>query len=680
MAELPGLQRTEFMQTRDIVNMPASGTAAAWEGVAKATAQLSDVFDKEAATAEAGYVARVETEAMRKAVELREKYNHNPEGFDEAWLGYKAGVMGNVPGHVQDTIAMAIDEKGASVKSTLMSERRSRDRTLATDSINTQYESIQNEMLALARNGDLGEKYLNLQTKASSILQSAVNLELRSQDSANIALDDLADRAKAESILGNSERLYETGGYDVALKSLEGLRDPELNLSPEARDSIFNRGHALVTARYNKDKAAIAQVNAEKQALLDLDIGTAANQEDIVKLDQLYADTEKASFLSPAERTDRLLKIQSAQKTIAGDAGNTALVYANLGGASLLDPTDASHRKAANSVFNREIVPAMAANTTADPEQITLDFISKTNIVPDTVKNKIVGGLAAGSPEHQIMMAGQLTQILDNAPFAAASFNEDTIGRARHISTLSQGGMSDPEEIIRQVQESAKITPEIKRIRGEEVKEQKHFTKNKSFLANQSDVLGPFNVQVPVEMQAEFDGMQQQYYTKTGNLEVSQRAAWDNVAQVWGVTEVGMGGKRWMKYAPEKLAPNGGSDWIEKQLLQDVQAVRPDREFKAKELSLQYDDETRNAVGRGEVPTYQIWTVEDGLMKPLMSPEGQMLRFQPDYNVSETRLQAVKDHTDMVQRDTEMLRLNRLQNLQREKQGIPFKGEFYKGR
>jgi tRNA splicing endonuclease len=659
MADLPMLERNQVLDTRPIMQMPSTGTAAVWENVARVTAGLSDQFQKEAAAADAKYLAGLENDVKKNAVELRHQYNHDPEGFKTAWEGFKAGKLANVPGRIQEAARIAIDERGVGVHDTLLGERRSRDRGLAAESINQQYQNIQNEILAEARNGTFGPKIDQLSAKASAIMQSAVNLELKSAQAAQIEMDDLFDLAKAEGVLGGAERTYETKGYETAIASLEALRDPALNLTPAQRDSLIGRGESLITAQYSRDQKVIAEQRAAQVADLDFKIGSAALEEDVISLDKIYAETEKSTFLKPDQKVDRLLKIKKAQADISGSNANASLVYANLGGASVLDPTDPDHKKAANKVFEKQIVPSLVDKTPAEAEQTMLDFIGKTNIVPDAVKNQLVGGIAAGSPETQVRMAGQLTQLLDNAPFSASSFNEQTIARARHITALTQGGMSDPEEVVRMVQEAEKATPEVKKIRAQESKDGKHPEKNASFLRAQSDVWGPVNVNIPIELKAEFDSMQQEYYSKNGNLEASQKAAWDTVSNVWGVSEVGMGGKRWTKYAPEKLVPNGDSEWIEKQLIQDVKTIRPDKEYSKKDISLQYDDRTRNEVGAGQVPSYQIWVQEDGLMKPLMTPDGRMQRYVPDYKSSEKHLKNLADHQEMIVRDTEALRRNR---------------------
>lgn len=308
-------KRTTVAQTAPEISMPTSGTAAVWENVARVTGQMSDQFQKEAALAETRYLAGLENDVMAKAVEFRNKYNHDPQGFDTAWQEFMAKTLAGVPGRSQEAARMVLQERHTQVKDTLLGERRSRDRSLASETINANWSNLQDEILAESRSGQFGPKMDMLFAKAGALQESAVNLELKSRDAASIALDDLRDMAKSQAIIGGVERTYDAKGYTAAKASLEALNDPSLNLSLAQRDALISKGESELEKRLSRDRLPLLQElsGVEDAARLGLVV-------DEKKLDGLAARANALGLSKEAIAIQKFSAVQSETTLFARKA------------------------------------------------------------------------------------------------------------------------------------------------------------------------------------------------------------------------------------------------------------------------------------------------------------------------------------------------------------------------
>ena len=663
MPDLPALQRTEIANTRPILQLPQRSSSAVWQGVAEATSQLSEVLERERASADARYLAQLETDIQTKAVELRDQHNHNPAAFQKAWEEYTAGTLSNIPSRVKEEAQISLQQRANQVVNTLNSEKRTRDRGLAIDTLNTRLSAAQNELWAEAyNNGTASPRFLELAGQVENIGQSAVNLGLKTQESADLTVDSMLDRAKTEAAIGSVKALYQEKGSEEALGFLESVaRDPEVNLTPAQRDSIVARGTSVVNGLAAKDRALVAEANAEATANYDLEVEKAIINDDIERLNALYAQAEQASFLSPAQQTARQVKILKAQDEVSGSIQDIARVQAQLSGVPLLDPTDTNDIKKANTYFERTLFPKLSGESFETQVSQTLDFVRKTNVVPDALKRQLVGGLAAGSPEIKANTADQIVQIVEEAPFTKRAFNEQTIGTAFHISDLRRAGVN-PEEAVRQAEEAAKVSEPVLQMRTQIAREDKHLNKNASYLKERSEIFGFFNdIDVPQEMLAEYNDIQHRMYKRTGNFDASQRAAWSSLKNVWGVTEIGVGGKRWQKFAPEDYNPfEGDGEWMKGQLLGDVQKqflLDPKKGDLNDRLMLLPDNQTARDAGAGVMPSWPVWMLDDdGIAKPLINENGTPQRWKPDFKGTDIYRQHLQEQEELMNFNLQELR------------------------
>lgn len=663
MQGLPSIQRTEIANTRPIVQMPTTGAGSAWAGLADAAAQLSSVIDKEAEAAKQRYIAQMEVDIQTRAVELRDEYNHNPGGFEKAWDEYTAGTLSSVPGYLQKAAGMALKERSNQVMNTLNSEKRTRDRQLAIDTLNTRLEVSRNELWAEAyNNGTTSPRFLELAAQVQNIGQSSVNLGLKTQEASDLLVDTMLDRAKTEAAVGGVKKLYRAKGEEAALQYLEDtIRDPSVNLTPSERDSIIARGTSIVNGLSAKDKAAVAKVHAEASASLDLNIEKAILSENTERLNALYAEAEAAPYLTPSQRTDRQVKILKAQDNLSTSIRDMAQVEAQLSGIPLIDPTDTNDIKKVDTYFEKSFLPQISDGDFTSQISKTMDFVQRTNVVPDALKRQLVGGMAGGTPELKAAMADQIVQIVEEAPFTKRAFNEQTLAKAYHISDLAKAGV-DMEEAVRQAEEAEKVSEPVQQMRTQIAREDKHLQKNQSFLTKQSAVGGFFNdIDVPDEMLAEYNDIQGRMFKRTGNLEASQKAAWSSLQNVWGVTEIGPAGKRWQKYAPEAYNPfEGDAGWMREQLMQDVQtkyAFDPDKGNLDKRIMLLPDNTTSREAGAGTTPSWPVWILDDdGIAKPLLDENGNQSVFRPDFKKTEQYRSMLQEKEELENFDLQELR------------------------
>jgi hypothetical protein len=152
---------------------------------------------------------------------------------------------------------------------------------------------------------------------------------------------------------------------------------------------------------------------------------------------------------------------------------------------------------------------------------------------------------------------------------------------------------------------------------------------------------------VGADAAAEFNRVAQDEYRKTGNLESAQKTALDMVKRSWGVSRIGDGSPRLMKYAPEKfysvpgLTPKENADWMQGQLSSEIQDGGLFANDPTSRLSLINHP---TAVSRDGLPLYSVvLTGDDGIPRVVTDKTGKPLAWKPDYKSSEVGKKAAAD-------------------------------------
>lgn len=310
---LPAIKGTQVLQTRPILEMPSTGTAKMWQEIADTANNVSDDIDKEIVAADARYMAKLQNDIDAKYVDLREKYNHDPEGFAKASDFYRAQTVGNVPGRIQDDTLGYLSKRETITRSNILSEKRGRDRSLATQELGTRLDGLSNEMAALAYQGKVETpEYIQNAEELSGVYKSMVGLGLMTDTTAAIKLDAVHDRLRGESLIGMVDNTYKAKGINAAKSILSSLEDPELNLSVSERHSIMSRAESILNKNLATDRAPIR--NEIEQVNTAAKLGLLVPDE---KLSGLIARASAVGLNDESEQLSQFSMIQKDANTFA---------------------------------------------------------------------------------------------------------------------------------------------------------------------------------------------------------------------------------------------------------------------------------------------------------------------------------------------------------------------------
>ncbi len=254
--------------------------AQAWGQLAEAGARLANtgvhVYEHEAHRAKVGYLADQELEIRRTRTELQDKFSQDPAGFDKAWMAYTEGKLGKVEPSAVNHIKRELGNQGNAAYSSLLSEKRGRDRALDSNRIKLLTDQTGGDVITSAMAGELnGPRGLAALQKYRSVLDSAVTANLMTQEEADLRFNDTTSRAGAETVIksiGDKYRVNRATGEDagaLALKEAEDqlLRttDPRLQgLSEEQRYNYYHKATAEIRALEAERKRDLSDARREK--------------------------------------------------------------------------------------------------------------------------------------------------------------------------------------------------------------------------------------------------------------------------------------------------------------------------------------------------------------------------------------------------------------------------------
>ncbi|TXH13844.1 MAG: hypothetical protein E6R03_10595 [Hyphomicrobiaceae bacterium] len=275
MENLPILQSKEISQVRQPVSsgleMPTM-----WQKLASVTAGIADDFEKDAAAANAKRLAEMETNIERQAIDMRNKFDNDPKGFDAEWTKFSAQMIGNTEAPLHADLKLRLEKEGNQQYGSLLSERRSRDRQNAADSLGYREDAVTNQLLSIAgtkgvQDPEYQEKYKELE----GILQSQVNAGLRGGDYVSIAMNRATEGVKQEVILGTARKAYEDGDVETVASLHDDLINGTLlpDVAPNKRRALANMIQsdissigAIQEAEQNKkDKEARSIIKQERE-------------------------------------------------------------------------------------------------------------------------------------------------------------------------------------------------------------------------------------------------------------------------------------------------------------------------------------------------------------------------------------------------------------------------------
>lgn len=218
-------------------------------------------------------VAEGEKDAKMRNIELRTKYENDPDSYLKAAEAYKGEALKTFQAagtQAQFALGKAIDNLTTETYGGLVSRKQTRDLTRATQSITTQIQSLENELYALANGGDTASPEYTRRVADIRGLYGELTRNPRLNypaDRAEFELKQIESNLKATATARViSKNIYDKEGPEAALKAAEEIRtDPKLNLTPQQRDSYYTKAVGEVNQRMRADLTADKAVAAEIQ-------------------------------------------------------------------------------------------------------------------------------------------------------------------------------------------------------------------------------------------------------------------------------------------------------------------------------------------------------------------------------------------------------------------------------
>lgn len=422
-----------------------------------------------------------------------------------------------------------------------------------------------------------------------------------------------------------------------ALKSAQKAILEDVNLTPQNQTALYNRVEtylARADKRAEQEQKLAEKEQDQKNAVLasDLEINVKRGQAGFAEIEQALLD----GVITPAKRTELVLHIDRESEKITEEAQKTQAqintVSDALGKRSFLDFRTDADRDAVDAYFASVLAPSLQNLDPGEQVQAVVTFAGDTGIIPTQVKKQIRGSLRAGAPVDKVQAADFLDRLKGVNPQVINDFTENDIALGNAIASYVAGGAPAPKAV--EMAENALAIPEAERkVRESRYRIDKAQEKNLKRLQNElatgRNLFSPdMPADVPDALVGDYEGFVRTEFLRTGDLEVAQKTGLDFLKNVWGVTNIG--GKRWMKYAPEVVYQVPGEDgtWIAEQLDMELRtdALVPE----GAKFSIQADVMTP----RQKNPSYQVLMIKDGAIQPVLGKDNLPVRFQPNYATS----------------------------------------------
>lgn len=415
---------------------------------------------------------------------------------------------------------------------------------------------------------------------------------------------------------------------DVALNEINQIGDRRL------RAELQRRAVSAARVQGARDRAeAAARDSAMKETAARLDIAIAGGQ---VTDPQLIEEAFNAGQIGVADFRSLSVKLAREQSKALeaqremerGDAAIAAAIEAGI-------PPDLSDR-ATRDALERNYSGAIEAAVEGggDPVQTAVFFARKTRTIPQTMERDITAGLRSADPEAQATSVQMVSTLLATDPQLAADLKGADMEFAKTAAVMHSNGVPVAEAV--EMARKAIFEPND----GERQLRRAQFDDDEIGDDIWSDLISAaegrdgrfFNADVPEGIREAFVDIAREKYAQTGSQDTALALAEGAFFRRFGVTEVGGGGARWMRDAPEHRYrlfedPAENREWIDRQMRATaIPAMR--------EAGFDIDDDAtvilRSAAqGFEEFPAYDLLIEdEDGLLQTLSISTGML--FQPD--------------------------------------------------
>jgi hypothetical protein len=285
-----------------------------------------------------------------------------------------------------------------------------------------------------------------------------------------------------------------------------------------------------------------------------------------------------------------------------------------------LDPTDTDNKKGMNGLFGETGVQALNNRDEAYVNNnLVPTFVKHGMIAPDAIG--VFGALARSNDSRQMLFALQSLKQLEiqNPNAYRAQVKDDGL---RHLADRWDVlknvyvGEEGEKKLIEMLQ--GPRSPEQRRER-QALREDgaKAFDTGKITVETLEEA---FDAELPLgwkgdAMEREFRQLFIENYAETGGIDptVAKELAVKHLKDIWGVSSVG-GRETIMRHPPEKFYPTigGTHEWMQRQLRGET-GIGEDEE-----PIIFPDLQTENEISAGQVPTYPVMVLKEGVLRELI--------------------------------------------------------------
>lgn len=553
----------------------------------------------------AAYLSSIDNDNRTNIARISLENSDNLVGFNEAINGYKKGVLQSTEPSLRQTMAIDLDQKINATRLRIQENTVKKQEAEAKSEIFSNTESAAREAARDSRNGDIESSAINLQKSLAGI------------DAALAA--GYIDKAESEKTKRNIEREVTEQGF---MNEVDTLAETSIQGAFDKIDELGKR----VPSGFTPDEWDSFLVSAQQD----------------VNRKQARANKELKATQKEIERQESLAR---------GDMFTNPEIPA--------DPAKASQdRKDVNAFYDQE--SKKWAGLPLDQQlDNNLEFIQNTGIMPDSMISSINAVTRSGTPEQVLVFTDLMARIAREPN--SANIMRDLPADARAIGLQFADSVASGIDSIVAMEIARKNTFGLSDQERERIKLETQAVRQDipSFLEDMADrdfdpSFLPFFGEEPditSGMLADFRVAFGEFMVLTnGSADQSKVLAWDALKKNWDVTETG-GDKRFMKYAPEAFYSVGGvsNDWIPEQFDADILSLGHNPE----DVSIAVDFDT----ARSGQPSYPVVMVdEEGRTIPIFDNDGNVLRWQPNFEATGMREEAGKVQTQNVRKAKELQR------------------------
>jgi hypothetical protein len=229
------------------------------------------------------------------------------------------------------------------------------------------------------------------------------------------------------------------------------------------------------------------------------------------------------------------------------------------------DPKDPRAAKAADTGFKTMVAANGFARGTSGYEDLAVSTMQHTSVVPPTIRKEIIGDLASGDP-IRAANAARLEERIRTANPGADVYQEDSKSAA--VSDILQRNLDagmPPQQAYDMARNQVDVPKDVQEQRKLDYSNAVRTAVDKnpkmanadmlqsklvdSHVAGKGVIFDNDTPTAPPAQRAEYEGLVQEFFTKTGKMDQAQDLAFKQIQRTWHLTNVN-GSPEFMKWGP----------------------------------------------------------------------------------------------------------------------------------